>query len=79
MMNEVNNLIWPSTAGIGQMDPAIFEQTADIAVQFGVIAAPPTEGAYVTEYAAAALEGIEEDTLGSDYQPAEIEITAGGQ
>jgi NitT/TauT family transport system substrate-binding protein len=79
MMNEVNNLIWPSTAGIGQMDPAIFEQTADIAVQFGVIAAPPTEGAYVTEYAAAALEGIEEDTLGSDYQPAEIKITAGGQ
>ena len=79
MMNEVNNLIWPSSAGIGQMDPAIFQQTADIALQFGVIAEPPTEGAYVTEYAQAALEGIEEDTTGADYTPAEVEITAGGQ
>lgn len=79
MMNEVNKLIWPSSAGIGQMDPEIFQQTADIAVQFGVIAAPPTEGAYVTDYAKAALEGIEEDTMGADYTPAEVEITAGGQ
>jgi NitT/TauT family transport system substrate-binding protein len=79
MMNEVNKLIWPSTAGIGQMDSAIFQQTADIAVQFGVIAAPPTEGAYVTEFAAAALEGIEEDTMGADFTPVEVEITAGGQ
>ena len=79
MMNEVNNLIWPSSAGIGQMDPAIFQQTADIALEFGVIAAAPTEGAYVTDYAQAALEGIEEDTMGADYTPAEVEITAGGQ
>ncbi|MCC6456609.1 MAG: ABC transporter substrate-binding protein [Caldilineaceae bacterium] len=79
MMNEVNKLIWPSSAGIGQMDPAIFQQTADIAVQFDVIAEPPTEGAYVTEYAQAALEGIKEDTMGADYTPAEVEITAGGQ
>jgi NitT/TauT family transport system substrate-binding protein len=79
MMNEVNKLIWPSSAGIGQMDPAIFQQTADIAVQFGVIAAPPTEGAYVTEFAQAALEGIEEDTMGADFTPVEVEITAGGQ
>ena len=34
MMNEVNKLIWPSTAGIGQMDAALFEQTAGIAVPF---------------------------------------------
>ena len=79
MMNEVNKLIWPSTAGIGQMDPALFQQTADIALEFGVIAAPPSDGAYVSEYAAAALEGIEGDTMGADYTPAEIEITAGGQ
>lgn len=79
MMNEVNKLIWPSTAGIGQMDPAIFQQTADIALQFGVINAPPTEGAYVTEYAQAALEGIEEDTTGADYTPVDVEITPGGQ
>jgi NitT/TauT family transport system substrate-binding protein len=79
MMNEINNLIWPSTAGIGQMDPALFQQTADIALNFGVIQNPPTEGAYVTEYAQAALEGIEEDIMGADYQPATVEITPGGQ
>lgn len=79
MMNEINKLIWPSTAGIGQMDPEIFQQTADIALQFGVISEPPTEGAYVTEFAMAALEGIEEDTMGADFTPVEVEITAGGQ
>lgn len=79
MMNEVNNLIWPSSAGIGQMDPAIFQQTADIALQFGIINAAPGDGAYVADYAQAALEGIEGDTMGADYTPAEIEITEGGQ
>ena len=79
MMNEINKLIWPSTAGIGQMDANLYQQTADIALNFGVIQEPPTEGAYVTEYAQAALEGIEEDIMGADYQPVEIEITAGGQ
>jgi NitT/TauT family transport system substrate-binding protein len=79
MMNEINNLIWPSTAGIGQMDPNLYQQTVDIALNFGVISQPPTEGAYVADYAKAALEGIEMDTMGADYQPAEVEITAGGQ
>ena len=79
MMNEVNKLIWPSTAGIGQMDAALFEQTAGIAQQYGIIANPPGEGAYVTDYAAAALEGIDGDTMGADYQPVEVTLTAGGQ
>jgi NitT/TauT family transport system substrate-binding protein len=79
MMNEVNKLIWPSTAGIGQMDPKIFDQTAGIAQTFGVIKNPPSEGAYVTDYAKQALEGIEGDTKGADYQPAQVEITEGGQ
>lgn len=79
MMNEVNKLIWPSSAGIGQMDAALFDQTAGIAQQYGIIANPPSEGAYVTDYAKAALEGIDGDTMGADYQPAEVTLTAGGQ
>lgn len=79
MMNEVNNLIWPSSAGIGQMDPALFTQTAEIAQQYGIIQNPPGEGAYVTDYAKAALEGIEGDTLGADYQPIEVTLTKGGE
>ncbi|MBE2238084.1 MAG: ABC transporter substrate-binding protein [Caldilineaceae bacterium] len=79
MMNEVNQLIWPSTTGIGQMDAAIFDQTAGIAQQYGIITNPPSEGAYVTDYAKAALEGIDADTMGADYQPVEVTLTAGGQ
>ncbi len=79
MMNEVNKLIWPSTAGIGQMDAGLFTQTADIALQYGIIQNPPSEGAYVSDYAAAALEGIEGDTMGADYTPLEVQLTAGGQ
>jgi NitT/TauT family transport system substrate-binding protein len=79
MMNEVNKLIWPSTAGIGQMDADLFAQTADIALQYGIIQNPPSEGAYVTDYAAAALEGIEGDTMGADYTPLDVQLTAGGQ
>lgn len=79
MMNEINKLIWPSTAGIGQMDPAIFEQTAGIAQQFGIIKNPPAAGSYVTDYAKKALEGIDGDTMGKEYKPVEVTITAGGQ
>jgi NitT/TauT family transport system substrate-binding protein len=79
MMNEINNLIWPSTAGIGQMDAALWDQTAQIAQQYGIIQNPPSEGSYVTDYAKAALEGIDGDTMGADYQPIEVTLTAGGQ
>ena len=79
MMNEINKLIWPSTAGIGQMDPALFDQTAKIAQEYGIIKNPPSEGAYVTDYAKAALEGMEGDTMGADYKPVEVTLTAGGQ
>jgi len=79
MMNEVNNLIWPSSAGIGQMDPAIFDQTASIAQQFGIIKNPPAAGSFVTEYAKQALAGIEGDTMGKAFKPVEVTITAGGQ
>lgn len=79
MMNEINQLIWPSTAGIGQMDPALFDQTAKIAQDYGIIKNPPSEGAYVTDYAKAALEGIDGDTKGGSYKPIEVTLTAGGQ
>lgn len=79
MMNEVNKLIWPSSTEIGLMDDALFQQTADIALEYGVISAPPSEGAYTTEYAAAALDSMDEDTTGADYVPQDVELTEGGQ
>ena len=61
------------------MDPKPYQQTADIAQKFGVIKAAPTDGAYVTDYAKKALDGIKEDTSGVNYKPEDVKITAGGQ
>lgn len=79
MMSEVNKLIWPNSTEIGLMDDGLFQQTADIALEYGVISEAPGDGAYTTEYAEAALEGIEEDVTGADYTPQEVELTEGGQ
>jgi NitT/TauT family transport system substrate-binding protein len=79
MMNEINKLIWPSADGIGIMSADLFQQTADIALEFGVIQNPASADAYTTEYAEAALEGIEMDTIGSDWEPMTVELTEGGQ
>jgi NitT/TauT family transport system substrate-binding protein len=78
-LNEINALAWPSPDGIGIMNPEAFDQTAQIAQDFEVIKNPPDEDAYRTDLAEAALEGIEEDAKGEDYQKEEVEVTAGGE
>lgn len=52
-MDEVNKLIWgdpldPDT-NVGYMEPELFQRTADIALEFGVIAEPASEDAYTHE------------------------------
>jgi NitT/TauT family transport system substrate-binding protein len=52
MMAEINKLIWGPPAPkspLGKMDPAAFQQTADIALKFGVIKKPADPGAYTHE------------------------------
>ena len=79
MMNEVNALIWPASGQIGVMDPDLFQQTADIALTFGVIENPASSDAYNTTFAEAALAGMEGDSSGAGWTRAEIELTEGGQ
>lgn len=79
MLNEVNQLIWPASQGIGQMSPAAFERTAGIAQQYGVIKSAPNTGAYVTDYAAAALADVVGDVTGAGYEPLSVTLTAGGE
>ncbi|MGH2537653.1 MAG: ABC transporter substrate-binding protein, partial [Candidatus Promineifilaceae bacterium] len=68
MLNEINALIWPSPQGIGIMDPALYDQTANISVEFGVLTAEPDEGALRTDLATAALEGLADiDITGADW------------
>ena len=78
-LNEINALIWPNETGIGIMDEAAFQRTADISEQFDVISKPATKDAYRTDLAEAALADIEEDTKGADWEKEEVEVTEGGK
>jgi NitT/TauT family transport system substrate-binding protein len=78
-LNEVNKLIWPSPGGIGMMDQALYDQTISVALEGGVLAAEPDEGALRTDLSAAALEGLEGDTTGESFAPVTVELNEGGE
>jgi NitT/TauT family transport system substrate-binding protein len=77
MMNEVNDLIWPSPNGIGVMDPALWDQTVATAIEAEIIAAEPPDDAFRTDLAEQALEGLDNAT-GDDFTKEDIEVTPGG-
>jgi NitT/TauT family transport system substrate-binding protein len=86
MMNEINKLVWPSPNGIGIMDPALFDQTAEIALNYEVITqAAEGEGvSYRSDLAQAALDSLamemaDLDVTGEDWEAAEVEITPNGE
>jgi NitT/TauT family transport system substrate-binding protein len=79
MMNEINPLIWPSPAGIGMMDAALWQQTVDVSLGAGVIKAAPPADAYRTDLAEAALgELADADTKGASFVKGTVEVTPGG-
>jgi NitT/TauT family transport system substrate-binding protein len=86
-MNEVNKLVWPSTGGIGVIDPAAWKQTVDISMttknQTGdtVLKKAPDAGAYSNDYINQAITqakaaGI--DVNGTSFQPQAVTLEAGG-
>ncbi len=84
MMNEVNKLIWPAPNGIGVADPELIAQTAEIALTYGVIESEMDEGAWRSDLAQQAVDSLLEDypdldVYGLDWEPAEVEITPGGE
>jgi NitT/TauT family transport system substrate-binding protein len=82
MVNEINNLIWPNETGIGVMNEADYETTAQIAQDYGIVKNDPGDGVYTTEYAEAAVAELEEegvDVKGADYSAPEVEVTEGGE
>ena len=78
-LNEINKLIWPSPAGIGVMDQALWDQTVQVSVDGGVIAEAPSDGAFRTDLAEAALGLLDGDTMGDSYTPIEVELVEGGE
>ena len=79
-LNEINALIWPSADGIGMMNAGSFDRTVDVAIAGSVLSAAPGDGAYRTDLAAAALEGLDGDTSGSGFsKQSDIELQEGGE
>jgi NitT/TauT family transport system substrate-binding protein len=78
MMNEVNNLYWPVPGGIGALDPDAWAQTIKTAIAGKILTAEPADGAFRTDLADAAREGIE-DATGTDYVKPTVEISPNGE
>jgi NitT/TauT family transport system substrate-binding protein len=66
-MNEVNPLIWPSPAGIGITDKALWDQTIKIALDGKFLTKTPADGAYRNDLAQKALDLITGDTKGAAF------------
>lgn len=78
-LNEVNKLIWPSPAGIGVMDEALWAQTVQVSVDGGVIPEDPGADAFRADLTVAAHELLEGDATGDSYEPITIELVEGGE
>ena len=79
MMNEINPLVWPSPNGIGVMSVDTWNQTVGVAKGAAIITADPDSGAYRTDLAQAALQGITGDTKGTSFTKGTVTVTAGGK
>jgi NitT/TauT family transport system substrate-binding protein len=81
-MAEINALTWPNDQKIGVMNPTDFDNTAKIALDYGIIKTAATSDAYRSDLAEAAVAELEddgEDVTGSDWEKPEVEVTEGGQ
>jgi NitT/TauT family transport system substrate-binding protein len=87
MMNEVNKLIWPSPAGVGIIDEALWAQTVNVALNTKnlegatIITAEPAAEAFTNQYAEAAnaaltAEGL--NTTGDAFAPISVTLKEGG-
>jgi NitT/TauT family transport system substrate-binding protein len=87
MTNEVNKLIWPSTAGAGTIPDAAWQQTVDIAMKTKnetgatIITKAPPETAKSTTHVTAALQQLRDegvDVDGKGFTPLTVVLKKGG-
>jgi NitT/TauT family transport system substrate-binding protein len=86
-MNEINQLIWPAADGVGVINQASWDRTAEIAQSTPnlegttVLTVPPDAGAFTNEIVTEALANLQDlgvDTTGDSYQPTEVTLKEGG-
>ena len=66
MLNEINKLIWPSPAGIGMMDADAWDRTVKIGLDGEIITAAPSDDAYRTDLAQAAVDALDRRRSGRE-------------
>lgn len=82
MMNQINQLIWPSKEGIGVMNRPSYTRTWKLMKRFGGIKGEPTAGAYRVDLVRAAIAGLKAqgmDVYGKHYKPIAVKLTPGGK
>jgi NitT/TauT family transport system substrate-binding protein len=88
MTNEVNKLIWPSTAGVGHINEDAWNQTVEMAMSTKndqgktIISKAPPESAYSNEYVDKALDELKADgvdVMGAGYKPIDVTLKEGGK
>ena len=86
-MNEVNKLIWPAAGGVGVIDQAAWDRTAQIAQETKnlegktVLTKAPDAEAFTNDIvneALTILEALGVDTKGASYVPETVELAEGG-
>jgi NitT/TauT family transport system substrate-binding protein len=86
-MNEINQLIWPAADGVGVINQAAWDRTAEIAQNTPnlegttVLTAPPDADAFTNDIINEALTKLQDlgvDTTGDSYQPIEVTLNEGG-
>ena len=87
-MNEINKLIWPSSKGIGILDPAAWDQTVKVAQttknlegKTVLTKAPDAAKAYNMTYAQKAVDALKKDKLdtdGANFKPVTVTLVEGG-
>jgi NitT/TauT family transport system substrate-binding protein len=86
-MNQINQLIWPSTSKIGLVDETAWNKTVDIAQKTKnaegatVLTKAPEGLAYTNDYVQKALEKLESqnvDVTGASYKPVTVTLNPGG-
>ena len=78
-LNEINGLIWPSPNGIGTMDKAAFDRTAQVALDGAIIKALPDATAWTNDYTTKALAALDGDKNGASWQKKAVTLTEGGK
>ncbi len=87
MMNEVNKLIWPSPAGVGVIDQALWDQTVNVSLNTKnlegatILTADPGAAAFTNQFAEAADAALSAEGLnvtGDDFTPIDVTLNEGG-